>query len=389
MKHEVREQYERFPYPPVASLALPRRGQEERLSYDRATRLLGNPRAHPGIQVLVAGAGTLETLLVARANPGAARITAVELSERSLGVLRRRMAWDRWSTRLLFRTSARAPVETVTADLHEWRPSAPLDLIFASNVLHHVEDPAALLARLASWLKPGGLLRLQTYPRQSRIWMRETSRYLRGQGLGPETPRLARAAARAIAKLAPEDPRRSCFESQPERRHPAGLVDAFFHACERPLAPLQWQAACARAGLELFHEDQTETSRSAFLAELLPATRGLGPWKQLQILDDLLELCANPTLWLVRRGDARAFAPTEQFGDFTADRRAELRTGLARAGRLLSEAGVTLKDALATLRREVGPRVSAPPEERPLPGLSILEHGEHYSDLVSDLGLDL
>ena len=44
-----------------------------------------------------------------------------------------------------------------------------------------------MLQRLAGWLRPGGLLRLVTYPAASRHWLRATARWLRLGGIGPET----------------------------------------------------------------------------------------------------------------------------------------------------------------------------------------------------------
>jgi hypothetical protein len=95
---------------------------------------------------------------------------------------------------------------------------------------------------------------------------------------------------------------RSCFESHSEARTATGIVGAFLHACENPLAPLAWRAAAQVAGLTLIGETQDEDARSSFLEALAPATRALDRWARLQILDDLLELTASPVLWFTRAG---------------------------------------------------------------------------------------
>jgi len=43
------------------------------------------------------------------------------------------------------------------ADLLEWSPPEPVDLVQSMEVLYYLEDPVALLRRIrAEWLRPGG-----------------------------------------------------------------------------------------------------------------------------------------------------------------------------------------------------------------------------------------
>lgn len=373
----VREQYNRFPYPPVPWLAIPRRGEGQGLRFELGTRLaFGASHSHAGIRILVAGAGTLEALVVAQTHPLAREVVAVDLSRASLRRLRSRLRVHRFARPF----SRLAPLTCVEGDLLTWEPEGRFDYILASNLLQHVEDPAALFARLAGWLDTESLLRVVTYPKASRVWMRATSRYLREQGLSAQTSGLVRESRVAISKLAADDPIRSCFESQPETGTEAGLVDAFFNACENPLSPLEWREASARAGLELVADTQTESSRSDFLSEILPPTAPLSRWEKLEVLDDLLELCANPVLWLKKKDtlsppEAKAHA-AKGAEALPEDWRAEIGQGLRRAEPLLAKAGLTLEDAHRALREKVGPRVSAPRRgrSRPLPGLSLAEY---------------
>ena len=49
----------------------------------------------------------------------------------------------------------------VLADIAEWAPAAPIDLIYANAALHWLPDHASLLQRLFSFVAPGGALAFQ------------------------------------------------------------------------------------------------------------------------------------------------------------------------------------------------------------------------------------
>lgn len=304
----VRAQYERYPYPRTSIWALPRAGQTRSVAFEHGLALVGKSRVsadllegcHAGVRVLVVGGGTLEPLLVAQAHPHANGVTILDLSERSVQRAQRRVAW--WKLQHWLRKGMRPrlpPLTWVVDDLHDWSGTT-FDYIVASNVLHHTPDPAAALARLATWLRPGGLLRVVTYPKHSRLWLGQVGRWLQSHGLSLTTPRLDSAARQAIAQLPAEHPIRLCFETHRESSSPTGIVDAFLHACEHPLSPQEWGRAAAQADLRLVGEDQHVLSRSDFLDQLLPACSGLEVWDKLEILDCMLELSTNLVLWFVK-----------------------------------------------------------------------------------------
>ena len=102
--------------------------------------------APAGLRTIVdlgCGPGTSTRKLIARYPH--ARITAVDISESMLAV-----------------AALRAPgAQFVRADLNEWRPSEPLDLVFADSALQWLGDHEALFSRLMGWLAPGGALAVQ------------------------------------------------------------------------------------------------------------------------------------------------------------------------------------------------------------------------------------
>ncbi len=342
-------------------------------------RFLGpEVHSHTGKKILVAGAGTLEALVVANQHPLAQSIVALDFSHHSLEILRQRVKWARFFRKL-------PPITFVHADIKDWEGES-FDYVLASNLLHHSDQPSLLLKKLRSHLSDNGLLRVVTYPKQSRIWMRLAAQWFKLQGLSAHTPELYKKAKQTLTLLPATHPIRSCFESHPETHKKAGLIDSFFHALENPLGPLEWEKAFDDASLQLVGESQNKTSQSAFLTEIFPETGALPTWTKLQILDDLLELCANPILWAVKTKPypkqsplCSAFSRVEiQFDPDTTQIPScifrEINEGLARVQTLLAGTPLALKDVLQTLKEKVGPRVNPLNPDKILPGLSLGEY---------------
>lgn len=387
--NSVKEQYEKFPYPPLSTFLLPKKSQGESLQYELgATLAFGSETSHRGKRILVCGSGTFETLVVAQMHPHAEEIVAVDISENSIKIFNRRLSFARFQEKIFMRFGVEPlpKIKTICADLRTFECGS-FDYIIASNVLHHVEDPPALLKRLSGFLNQDGIFRLVTYPKASRLWMRETSRWLKSQGLSARTKGLRAKAGQCIKTLPLNHPVRTSFESHPEISTETGIIDAFFHSCENPLSPLEWAEACEDSGLEWVGEGQCETSQSSFLTEIIPETAPLHPWVKLQILDDLLELCVNPILWL-KKSESKADLCLNSLPTFfqkpalikSTDVQFEIGRGLRRVEFLLrSVPGVTLFKVLQKFREQVGPRVL----ERRFLGPKIL-HGLSISELKEE-----
>ncbi len=411
MSLSVKRQYQRFPYPPVNALALPRRDQGQALAWARGAEWarqqgLNLSSDGRGLRILVAGCGTVEALVVAQMHPQASEVVALDLSEASLQRLGRRLTLARMRdvcSLAALRGRSLPRVQRVAADMHHWH-GGEFDYIVASNVLHHTPDAALALRRLASMLKPGGLMRVVTYPAHSRLWIRHVGVWLRWFGLHHDTPRLQWSAASLMRELPDAHPLKTCFFAHSEHRTEAGLVDAFLHALERPLRPWQWRIAIAAAGLKSLAEDQHELSRSSVLSELVPATSVLDDWQRLQVMDDLLELATNPVWWLykgqaedeealpvlpsikvpVAHGDSRmlcaSMSPQQLAGSewmaqtwqLPSQAYFELGQGVRRAAALLQQVDVDVEQVLQAFKHEYGQRVDQ--HGRDLPGLALCDY---------------
>jgi trans-aconitate 2-methyltransferase len=118
-----------------------------------------------------------------------------------------RMISERWpaatvygidnSKEMLAKAAAESQrVQWVEADVRQWRPVAPPDVIFSNATLHWVENHRELFPRLAGCLKPGGCLAVQmplSWDLASHRLMRETLENggPNGVALGTETIRKA------------------------------------------------------------------------------------------------------------------------------------------------------------------------------------------------------
>ncbi|HXS81936.1 MAG TPA: class I SAM-dependent methyltransferase [Methylomirabilota bacterium] len=112
--------------------------------------------AGPGVWAdFGAGDGTFTRALVARLGMGV-RVYAVDRDARSLGSVSRALAGV-----TIVRADLEAPFELPGAE------PGTLDGLLLANTLHFMREPSDVLARLASWLRPGGSAVLIEYDQRS------------------------------------------------------------------------------------------------------------------------------------------------------------------------------------------------------------------------------
>ena len=108
------------------------------------------------------------TVLLAERWPGA-EVIGIDSSEAMIEAARRTAAAVRFEV----------------ADLGEWSPSGPVDVVFSNSALQWVDDHPAVLAHLLSWLAPGGVLAVQmpaNYDQPSHTIMRDLAEGQRWSG---------------------------------------------------------------------------------------------------------------------------------------------------------------------------------------------------------------
>jgi SAM-dependent methyltransferase len=237
---EVRDFYERMPYPaPLTSL------DEHRELYsnpDRRRALFHRmwpterPRANQ--EILVAGCGTSQAAKYALREPDA-RITAIDISETSLGHTRRLQKKYGLGNLALHQLSI--------LDVRELRQT--FDQIVCTGVLHHLADPDLGLQSLRNVLKPEGAMQIMVYASYGRTGIYMIQAYCRLLGITPSDQELEDLSA-ALNCLPKDHPLTHLFHKGKDFQHPDALADALLHPQDRAFTVPQvfeWLERCGMA----------------------------------------------------------------------------------------------------------------------------------------------
>jgi SAM-dependent methyltransferase len=220
---EVREFYERYPYPPpVESLENYRllwQDQQRR----RADYHLFWP-ARPfreDLAILIAGCGTSQAAKHAMRRP-AARVTGIDFSATSVRCteeLKRKYNLNNLQVH-------QHPIERVS------ELGTSFDQIVCTGVLHHLPDPDAGLKALRDVLKPDGALHLMVYAPYGRIGIYMLQEFCRRLGIQATDQGIHDLIA-ALGALPPGHPLGNLLREAPDFRQEAALADALLHPQDR------------------------------------------------------------------------------------------------------------------------------------------------------------
>ncbi len=171
----VQAQYEENPYPRWQALT---RGVVQNIE-QRVQRWCSGYVAPPELggplRVLIAGCGTGMDAVDTALHLNKARVTAIDLSRASLAYAMRK-AGEYGLENLQFRHE----------DILEFEGGdEPYHVIISNGVLHHMQDPAAGLARLVALLTPLGLIKLALYSQLARAPLMEAGERIRASGFTP------------------------------------------------------------------------------------------------------------------------------------------------------------------------------------------------------------
>jgi SAM-dependent methyltransferase len=239
MAEDVRDFYEKMPYPPpVASLDRERQlyaNPERRRAQFHLTWPAGRMRGD--LEILVAGCGTSQAAKYALREPDA-RITAIDISETSLR-----------HTRDLQRKYDLENLELRRLSIEKVRElGRSFDLIVCTGVLHHLSDPDVGLRALRDVLGPNGAMRLMVYAPYGRAGIYMIQEYCRLLGIGTSEKDLRNLGA-TLDALPADHPISGLLRRAKDFRRPEAMADALLHPQDRAYTVPELYAWLDRCGM--------------------------------------------------------------------------------------------------------------------------------------------
>ena len=238
---EVREFYERLPYPPpLTSLdehrAIYSDPQRRRALFHR-TWPSERPGAHQ--EILIAGCGTSQAARYALREPDT-RVTAIDISETSL--LHTRNLQQKYGLENL--ELHQLPLESVQ------QLDRRFDLIVCTGVLHHLPDPDRGLRALRDVLSPSGAMDVMVYASYGRAGIYMLQEYCRMLRIGTAADDLRDLGA-LLEALPRDHPMAGLLARAKDFRRPEAIADALLHPRDRAYTVPELYAWLERCGLSL------------------------------------------------------------------------------------------------------------------------------------------
>jgi SAM-dependent methyltransferase len=262
---EVRDFYERYPYPrPVDSLDKYRLRWQDRRRRRAEYHLFWPDRSYREDQsILVAGCGTSQAAKHALRWPEA-QVIGIDFSARSV-----RCTEDLKGKYNLHNLQVRQlPLDRVS-DL-----GTTFDQIVCTGVLHHLPDPDEGLRSLRSVLKTDGAMHLMVYAPYGRAGIYMLQEFCKRLGIYA-TDEGIRDLITALKSLPPGHPLENLLREAPDFRQEAALADALLHPQDRAYSVPQLFDFIKTGGLTFgrWIKQAPYSSRCGAIAQIPQASR--------------------------------------------------------------------------------------------------------------------
>jgi SAM-dependent methyltransferase len=220
---QVRDFYDRYPYPPpVESLEQYRRSWQ-----DQRKRLADYHLFWPGrsyrenYAVLIAGCGTSQAAKHALRWP-AAQVIGIDVSTTSVQCTKTLKREHNLANLQIYQL----PIDRVS------ELDTTFDQIVCTGVLHHLADPDAGLAALRGVLKPDGAMHLMVYAPYGRTGIYMLQEFCRRVGIRATDEGIGDLIS-VLRALPPGHPLETVLRQAPDFQQEAALADALLHPQDR------------------------------------------------------------------------------------------------------------------------------------------------------------
>ena len=236
---DVRDFYERMPYPPPITSLDEQRALYQNPARRRALfrRMFPTERSHDRQEILIAGCGTSQAARHALREPDA-RVTAIDISETSL-----RHTRDLQRTHQLENLDVRQVAIEDVGDL-----GRSFDQVVCTGVLHHLPDPDRGLRALRSVLRPQGGMHLMVYAPYGRAGIYMIQEYCRLLGIGT-SERDLRDLRATLDALTVDHPIAGVLRRAKDFQKPEAMADALLHPLDRAYTVPELYAWLDRSGM--------------------------------------------------------------------------------------------------------------------------------------------
>lgn len=262
---EVRDFYDRYPYPPpVESLEKYQRLWQNQERRRADYHLFWPNRSYREDQsILIAGCGTSQAAKHALRWP-AAQVTGIDCSATSVRCTEKLK--EKYNLKNL--RVHQLPIEQVN-DL-----GMSFDQIVCTGVLHHLADPDAGLSALRGVLKLDGAMHLMVYAPYGRAGVYMLQEFCRRIGIHATDAEI-RDLMGVLSALPPGHPLETLLRQAPDFRDEAALADALLHPQDRAYSVPQLFDFIEKAGLTFgrWARQAPYTLHCGVIAKIPQATR--------------------------------------------------------------------------------------------------------------------
>jgi len=284
LREEVREQYNKYPYPHFSWFAKVDPVAACHSSFEVGSALTRQSfESHEGKKIALLGCGTFEPYALGSIH-SKTRIDAVDISDTSLKLAKRRC---------LFRNVKNVDFHRQDfvnfCKSHENR----YDFINCFGVIHHLSDTKEGFNLLSRALNENGFARIMVYSKTQRRktqLIQETAKIL---GLSPATRWAPSKIKYLLRILPPAHPLKLSQLLNTELSTNNGTVDSLLHVCETAFGIEELRSLLNEAGLYVHQWDFSQN-----LLKLLTDARGCNIIEQLYFLECFDQWPGPYTVWV-------------------------------------------------------------------------------------------